>query len=45
MKEDGFSVLRCEDCGDTFPSSGEVVPPTCPSCGSGRVVSATEPLL
>lgn len=45
MRDDGFSVLRCEDCGDTFPSSGDVVAPTCPSCGSGRVIPATEPLL
>jgi Zn finger protein HypA/HybF involved in hydrogenase expression len=45
MNEEGFRVLRCEDCGDTFPAQGDVVAATCPSCGSGRVVPATEPLL
>jgi predicted nucleic acid-binding Zn-ribbon protein len=45
MNDDPFTVLRCEDCGDTFPSAGDLVAPTCPSCGSGRVVSASEPLL
>lgn len=45
VNDDSFNVLRCEDCGDTFPAAGDVVPPRCPSCGSGRVVPATEPLL
>ena len=45
MKDDPFQVLRCEDCGATFPAQGDVTAATCPTCGSGRVVPAAEPLL
>ncbi len=45
MNEDSFHVLRCEDCGDTFPAQGDVTAATCPTCGSGRLVPAAEPLL
>lgn len=45
MNDEGFRVLRCEDCGDTFPAGGDVAAPVCPSCGSGRVAPASEPLL
>jgi rRNA maturation endonuclease Nob1 len=42
---DGFVlVLRCSECGDTFPIATEG-DSTCPSCGSASVDPATEPLL
>lgn len=35
-------VLRCSECGDTFSfEGGDAV---CPSCGSGGVDPASEPL-
>jgi rRNA maturation endonuclease Nob1 len=37
-------VLRCSECGDTFPLNAEG-DSTCPSCGSANVDPATEPLL
>ena len=36
-------VLKCEDCGDTFPSRER--PAACASCGSRNVHEAHEPLL
>lgn len=36
-------VLRCSECGDTFPLDGG--DRACPSCGSSQVDPATEPLL
>jgi rRNA maturation endonuclease Nob1 len=36
-------ILRCADCGDTFPAEEEA--PTCPSCGSDDLRTADEPLL
>lgn len=36
-------VLRCSECGDTFPVQGG--DQVCPSCGSAEVDAASEPLL
>ena len=37
-------VLRCRDCGDTFPMhKGEEV--SCPTCGGEDAAPAAEPLL
>ena len=36
-------VLKCEDCGDTFPSGTPGA--ACPSCGGKNVREAHEPLL
>jgi Zn finger protein HypA/HybF involved in hydrogenase expression len=40
----GVIVLRCSDCGDTYPANDdeEIV---CPTCGSDRAEVAGEPLL
>ena len=38
------SVLRCGDCGDTFPTD-DTAGAKCPSCGSDDLNLATEPLL
>jgi rRNA maturation endonuclease Nob1 len=40
----GLVVVRCLDCGDTFPIH-EGDDATCPSCGGDRVEPAHEPLL
>jgi Zn finger protein HypA/HybF involved in hydrogenase expression len=41
--ESSLVVLRCSECGDTFPVlQGDQV---CPSCGSAEVDAASEPLL
>jgi rRNA maturation endonuclease Nob1 len=37
-------VLRCGDCGDTFPAEDREGR-RCPSCGSDKTEPATEPLL
>jgi rRNA maturation endonuclease Nob1 len=37
-------VLRCERCGDTFPTAADE-PSVCRGCGSDRVAPAREPLL
>ncbi|HYN36128.1 MAG TPA: hypothetical protein VEV82_04045 [Actinomycetota bacterium] len=38
-------VLKCEDCGDTFPTRSDAESAVCPSCGSENVHEAHEPLL
>ena len=41
--ETAVMVMRCSECGDTFPvHEGDRV---CPSCGSVDVDPASEPLL
>jgi Zn finger protein HypA/HybF involved in hydrogenase expression len=37
-------VLRCRECGDTFPQH-ENQPVKCPTCGSDQADVAGEPLL
>jgi rubrerythrin len=37
-------VLRCSECGDTFPIAVEG-DSTCPTCGNAGVYPAAEPLL
>jgi rubrerythrin len=41
----GLVVLRCGDCGDTFPIHEGEEDAACPSCGSVRHDPAAEPLL
>jgi rRNA maturation endonuclease Nob1 len=41
---DPVVILRCADCGDTYPSGGDVEH-RCPSCGGERSSLAWEPLL
>ena len=41
---DPVVILRCADCGDTYPAFGDVEP-VCPSCGGERSYLAWEPLL
>jgi rRNA maturation endonuclease Nob1 len=38
-------VVRCRDCGDTFPLHEGETGATCPSCGSKDHEPASEPLL
>jgi Zn finger protein HypA/HybF involved in hydrogenase expression len=37
-------VLRCRECGDTFPQH-DTDPVECPTCGSDQADVAGEPLL
>ena len=38
-------ILKCEDCGDTFPTGNDPESAACPSCGGENVHEAHEPLL
>jgi hypothetical protein len=42
-KQEEFLVRRCQNCGDTFPTSD--LHPTCPSSGSTRIDLESEPML
>lgn len=43
--DDDLVVVRCVDCGDTFPIHESEVDATCPSCDGRRHELAAEPLL
>lgn len=40
-----ITILRCRDCGDTFPVDEDEDVPACPTCGGDRLEVAGEPLL
>jgi Zn finger protein HypA/HybF involved in hydrogenase expression len=42
---DDLVVVRCLDCGDTFPIHESDVDAHCPTCGGTRHEPASEPLL
>ena len=44
-REASLVVVRCLDCGDTFPVHESDVDSACPSCGGRRHEPAAEPLL